>query len=117
MVKILNPSRLTKVIEFGSDGEVEYDANDRPISTFKTLWKTTAIPWSLTMPQMIQAQGANLTNQLIFAVRHRDVKFWQDVSLAKLSGVKYEVINVNPDSSNSPTSYDLITLKKVAKHD
>lgn len=118
MVKILNPSRLTKIIEFGSElDEPEYDQNDNPISSLSIVWKTTAIPWSLTTSQMIQAQGLNLTDQRIFAVRHRNDDFWQRISKAKYNGKTYEVTNINSDPTNSPTSYDLVTLEEVSKHD
>ncbi len=118
MVKILNPSRLTKIIEFGYESdEPEYDQNDNPISSLSIVWKTTAIPWSLTTSQMIQAQGLNLTNQRVFAVRHRDDNFWSKISKAKYYGKTYEVTNINPAPTNSPTSYDLVTLKEASKHE
>lgn len=117
MVKVLNPSRLNQYIEFGYESdEPEYDQNDNPIPTLSVVWKTVAIPWSLTTSQMIQAQGTNLTDRRVYAVKHRDDRFWQKITQAKLYGKIYEVINVNPDPTNSPTSYDLVTLKEETKH-
>lgn len=117
MVRILNPSRQTQRIEFGKESdEPEYDQNDNPKPTITVLWTTLAIPYTLNTTQIIQAQGLNLADQRIYAVRHRLDSFWDQISRVKINGELYEVIHINPDEENSPTSYDLVTVKKVTEH-
>lgn len=62
----------------------------------------------------MQREGLQLTGQLHYAVHHR--RDWSGIDTALLNGVKYEITDINPDTSNLPTSYDLIVLKKVVKH-
>lgn len=117
MVRILNPSRQTQKIEFGKESdEPEYDQNDNPIPSIIVLWTTLAIPYSLNTTQIIQAQGLNLADQRMYAVRHRFDSFWDQISRARINEEEYEVIHINPDEKNSPTSYDLVTVKKVIDH-
>jgi hypothetical protein len=52
----------------------------------------------------------------MYAVRHRLDSFWDQISRARINGEYYEVIHINPDEKNSPTSYDLVTVKKVTDH-
>ena len=117
MVRILNPSRQTQRIEFGKESdEPEYDQNDNPKPTITVLWTTLAIPYTLNTTQIIQAQGLNLADQRIYAVRHRLDGFWDQISRAKIDGTLYEVIHINSDERNYPTSYDLVTVKQVNEH-
>lgn len=117
MVRILNPSRQSQKIDFGKESdEPEYDQNDNPKPSFLTVWTTLAIPYNLNTTQIIQAQGLNLADQRMYAVRHRPDTFWDQISRAKINGEKYEVIHINPDERNYPTSYDLVTVKKVTDH-
>lgn len=117
MVRILNPSRQNQKIEFGKESdEPEYDQNDNPIPAIAILWTTLAIPYSLNTTQILQAQGLNLADQRMYAVRHRLDSFWYQITRAKINGELYEVIHINPDEKNSPTSYDLVTVKKVTEH-
>ena len=117
MTQIMNPARLTQKISFGTTtDEPQYDENDRPLPSLKKLWTTLGAPWQLTTNQMIQSQGLNLTQNKIFAVRHRPDRFWHSVDSALINGQMYEVVDFNLDPTNSPTSYDLITVRKVEKH-
>lgn len=118
MVRILNPSRRTQRIEFCSESDKpKYDRNDNPIPNLISKWITLAVPWSLTTNQMLQAQGLNLTDQRVFAVPHRLDYFWNKISRVKLDNELYEIVNINPDPTKLPTSYDLVTIKKVTKHE
>lgn len=72
--------------------------------------------YTLNTTQIIQAQGLNLADQRIYAVRHRLDSFWDQISRAKIDGTLYEVIHINPDERNYPTSYDLVTVKQVNEH-
>lgn len=117
MVRILNPSRQTQKIEFYSEAdEPQYDQNDNPIPALSVVWTTLAIPYTLNTSQIIQAQGLNLSDQRMYAVRHRLDKFWNKVVKAKINDEMYEVIHINPDEKQSMTSYDLVTVKKVVDH-
>lgn len=87
MVRILNPSRQTQKIEFGKESdEPEYDQNDNPIPSISFIWITLAIPYSLNTTQIIQAQGLNLADQRMYAVRHRLDSFWDQITRAKING-------------------------------
>lgn len=117
MTQMMNPARLTQKISFGTNtDEPQYDENDRPLPSFKSLWTTLGAPWQLTTNQMIQSQGLNLTQNKIFAVKHRPDSFWLSIDSALINGQMYEVVDFNLDPTNSPTSYDLITVRKVDKH-
>lgn len=119
MVQITNPSRLTQKIRFCKESEtVEYDQNDTPMRKVSKIdkWVTLGAPWSLSTNQMIQSQGLNLTNNKIYAVHHRPEQFWHDIDFAVINNIDYELVDINADTTNSPTSFDLITLKEVEKH-
>lgn len=115
MVQIANASRYNTPIKFGSDNKV-LDQNGIYKMTFKEQWITLSAPWSLSTNQMIQREGLNLTNTVIVAVHHRPNSFWQNIKKAQIDDVEYEVVDMNQDFNNLPTSADLITLKQVKKH-
>lgn len=116
MVQLQNPDRLTQQIEFGTIDDQDYDINGVLKNTFVPIGKHTLCGrWKLNTTQMIQQAGVQRTNSFIIVVHHR--KSWEGITHAKLNGIIYEVSDINPDSYQNPTAYDLLTLTKVGEND
>lgn len=115
MVQLQNPDRLTEPINFGTVDDQDYDVNGVLKNTFVQIGNPTLCGrWNLTTSQMIQQAGLQQTNSLIIVVHHR--RSWERITHAKLSGIVYEVSDINQDSYRNPTAYDLLTLTKVGEN-
>ncbi len=113
MVQLANPNRLSKVIEFGTI-ETTQNQNGMPVETFKAVFKTRGGVWTRTQNQKYQVLGTDLEHTVIYITRHR--QNWDGTIQARVNHKVYQVIDVDFDSQNLPTSYDLITLSEVNKH-
>ena len=116
MVQLQNPDRLTEPINFGTVADQDYDVNGVLKNTFVPIGKSTLCGrWHLTTSQMIQQAGLQRTDSFIIVVHHR--RSWDGITHAKLNETIYQVSDINPDSYQNPTAYDLLTLTKVGEND
>ncbi|MDD9147350.1 phage head closure protein [Sporolactobacillus sp. CQH2019] len=108
-----DPSRLNQRVTFGVTQSVENDngiAEDQFVPSF-TVWCGI---YNRTLAEKFQVIGTEHSDDTQLIIRHnKDV---DDQMFAQLNGdksVTYQVIDVQPDESPNPVTFDLVTLKKV----
>ena len=116
MVQLQNSDRLNQAIEFGTIDDQDYDVNGVLKNTFVVIGNPTLCGrWKLTTSQMVERDGLQRTDSFIIVVHHR--RSWDGITHAKLGETIYQVSDINPDSYQNPTAYDLLTLTKVGEND
>ncbi len=113
MVMIGDPSRLNKRISFGSQHSA-MNGNGIPVGTYVESFQVWCGIWNRTYSEKFQAMGTEHQNDLEVIIRHNsEVNNTLLAQMVDDPDTTYRVIDVNPDESPSPVSFDLVTLQKV----
>lgn len=106
------PSDFNHKVDFGT---VESKQNPNNGSIKKAFVKSFSLwyaPKTRTLNQQYQIQGTALDNTKVIVVRHN--KALENIKVAQIDGVMYDVVQYSPDESNAIITYDFVTLKRRA---
>lgn len=112
MTRLKTASRLNTVIHLGAQEHVVDEITGITKHAFKQKLAVYGASYSLSIIQPLSVEGVTVTNSRVYLVRHR--QDWESLKLklAKINGVEYEIIGINPDASSNYTAYDQLILKK-----
>lgn len=116
MVMIQDPSRLNRRISFGENIPQENGNGitlNHADSNFRETFSLWCGVWKRTLAEQFQVIGTEHQNDLTVIIRHNPAV--NDKLLAQMNGITYRVLDVLPDESPTPVSFDLVTMKRVTK--
>lgn len=111
-MKLRKASRLNTVIELGSQSHQIDEVTGITKHTFTQKLAVYGAPYSLSISQPLSVEGMTITNSKVYLVRHRQDWEALKLKLAKINGVEYEIIGINPDASHDYMAYDQLILRK-----
>lgn len=110
-----DPSRLNQRVTFGAPQSVENDngiAVDQFVPSF-TVWCGI---YNRTLAEKFQVIGTEHSDDTQLIIRHNPDVVQEMLAQIKINSdtpITYLVIDVQPDESPNPVTFDLVTLKKV----
>ncbi|GGL55884.1 phage head closure protein [Sporolactobacillus putidus] len=111
-----DPSRLNKRISFGTTipsnniGEIAVSHDD---SNFQDSFSVWCGIWNRSLAEKFQVIGTEHQDDITVIIRHNPNV--NQSLLAQLDSVTYRVIDVAPDDTPNPVTFDLVTIKKVTQ--
>lgn len=113
MAMINDPSRLNLRISFGT-GQSTENGNSIPIETYVESFSVWCGVWNRTYAEKFAAIGTEHQNDLTVIIRHNPAVN-QSLLAQMVSDLSttYRVVDVAPDETPSPVSFDLVTMQKV----
>ncbi|WP_162260740.1 phage head closure protein [Furfurilactobacillus siliginis] len=81
------------------------------VPTFSEVTSVWFGPWTLTQSQEMALSGTTLAGTKVIFVYHNPAL--ARLNRAQISGLEYEVVDLNIEEDPGPSSFDLITLRRV----
>lgn len=110
---LFKPSDLDKQVDFTTIqtviSPVNGSSSKKPVTLF-TKWGAIR---RRNLTQQYAVIGTTIEDSIVIGVAH-DSRINKSMGVT-LAGVNYQILDVSPDESNNYLTYDLITIKKVAK--
>lgn len=111
--QLFKPSDLNKKVDFTTVKTVISPINGSSVKKPVTLFTKKGAIRRRTLNQQYQAIGTTVEDSIVIGVRHDDAI--NKTMGVTLDGVNYKILDISADESNNYLTYDLITIKKVAK--
>ncbi len=112
MTRLKTASRLNTVIQLGAQEHVVDEITGITKHAFKQKLAVYGAPYSLSISQPLSVEGMTITNSKVYLVRHRQDWEALKLKLAKINGIEYEIIGINPDAGHDYMAYDQLILRK-----
>lgn len=112
---VRDPSRLNKMIEFGTVHSIE-NANGIDVPTFVSLdppMNVHCAIWKRTINQAYSLLGTEKQDNTTVIIRH-NINI-NNALHAKINNVEYEIIDIISDETSNIIKYDVVILKKVTR--
>ena len=110
---LFKPSDLDKQVDFTTIKTVISPVNGSSVKKPVTLFTKWGAIRRRTLNQQYQAIGTTVEDSIVIGVTH-DSRINKTLGVT-LAGVNYQILDVSADENNYYLTYDLITIKKVAK--
>lgn len=110
MVKNLNVAKMGKRVKFGTT-KSKPNNNGVNVPVFEETFSCFFGSWRRSLSQSYTLIGTELEDSKVIYIR-RDDRI-ELCNRAMIDGKEYTIALYDPDENDSPTSFDLITLKKV----
>lgn len=102
---------MKTLIKFGTECPIVNENTGSGELGFKEYFRLLGRVWNIPVTQQFNNQEIDWKHTATYVVRHR--LSWDGIDYAEVQGELYQIIAINMDSANLPTSYDQVTLKKT----
>lgn len=110
---LFKPSDLNKQVDFTTTKTVISPVNGSPTKKPVTIFTKWGAIRRRNLTQQYAVIGTTVEDSIVIGVAH-DSRITKALGVT-LAGVNYQILDISPDESNSYLTYDLITIKQVAK--
>lgn len=110
---LFKPSDLDKQVDFTTSKTVISPVNGSPTKKPVVLFTKWGAIRRRNMTQQYAVIGTTIEDSIVIGVAH-DSRITKALGVT-LGGINYQILDVSPDETNNYLTYDLITIKQVAK--
>lgn len=110
---LFKPSELNKQVDFTTIKTVTSPVNGSQVKKPVTIFTKWGAIRRRNLTQQYSVIGTTIEDSIVIGVAH-DSRITKTLGVT-LAGVNYQILDVSPDETNNYLTYDLITIKKVAK--
>lgn len=110
---LFNPSDLNRQVDFTTTKTVISPVNGSPSKKPVTLFTKWGAIRRRNLTQQYVVIGTTVEDSIVIGVAH-DSRITKALGVT-LAGVNYQILDISPDETNNYLTYDLITIKQVAK--